>query len=102
MTLQFNDGDPDLPRITRYLLLVYIAKNTPMFRSYGKEMDSSVYFTLYGLGKIAESLKKFGPYRQLSRYDRTRIADRVYTLLSDKDLVIIKKIGPDTYITITQ
>ena len=26
-----------------------------------------------GLGKIAESLKEFGPYRQLSRYDRTRI-----------------------------
>jgi hypothetical protein len=54
-------------------------------------MDSSVYFTLYGLGKIAESLKKFGPYRQLSRYDRTKIAGRVYTLLSDKDLAIIKK-----------
>ena len=84
------------------MLLVYSAKNTPMFRSYGKEMDSSVYFTLYGLGKIAESLKKSGPYRQLSRYDRTKIAGRVYTLLSDKDLVIIKKIGPDTYITITQ
>jgi hypothetical protein len=57
---------------------------------------------LYGLGKIADSLKERGPNRQLSRYDRTRIADRVYWLLSDKDLVIIKKIGPDTYITITQ
>ena len=33
-----------------------------MFRSYGKEMDSSVYFTPYGLGKIAGSLKKSGPY----------------------------------------
>ncbi|MFZ0895226.1 MAG: hypothetical protein WAZ77_12060 [Candidatus Nitrosopolaris sp.] len=54
------------------------------------------------MGKIAGSLKKSGPYLQLSRYDRTRIAGRVYTLLSDKDLVIIKKIGPDTYITITQ
>ena len=79
MTLQFNDKNPDLPRNIRYLLLVYIAKNTPMFRSYGKEMDSSVYFTLYGLGKIAESLKESGPYRQLSRYDRTRIAGRVYS-----------------------
>ena len=47
-------------------------------------------------------MKKFGPYRQLSRYDRTEIAGRPYTLLSDKDLVIIKKIGPDTCITITQ
>ena len=73
MTLQFNNENPDVPRIIRYLLLVYIAKNSPMFRSYGKEMDSSVYFTLYGLDKIAESLKNFGPYRQLSRYDRTRI-----------------------------
>ena len=26
MTLQFNDENPDFPRITRYLLLVYIAK----------------------------------------------------------------------------
>jgi predicted transcriptional regulator len=33
---------------------------------------------------------------------RPKIAGRVYTLLSDKDLVTIKKIGPDTYITITQ
>jgi hypothetical protein len=57
MTLQFNNENPDVPRIIRYLLLVYIAKNTSMFRSYGKELDSSVYFTLYGLGKIAESLK---------------------------------------------
>jgi hypothetical protein len=54
-------------------------------------MDSSVYFTLYGLGKIAESLKTSGPYSELNRYDRTKIAGRVYTLLSDKDLVIIKK-----------
>jgi hypothetical protein len=60
MTYLLDDGNPDPPRITRYLLLVYSAKNTSMFRSYGKEMDSLVYFTLYGLGKIAESLKKFG------------------------------------------
>jgi hypothetical protein len=39
MTYLLDDGNPDPPRITRYLLLVYIAKNTPMFRSYGKEMD---------------------------------------------------------------
>ena len=31
-------------------------------------------------------------------YDRTV----VFTPLSNKDLVIIKKIGPDTYVTITQ
>jgi hypothetical protein len=46
-----------------------------MFRSYGKEMDSSGYFTLYGLGKIAESLKKPRLYRQLSRYDMTLLWD---------------------------
>ncbi|MGB7956911.1 MAG: hypothetical protein WCF23_23300 [Candidatus Nitrosopolaris sp.] len=33
----------------------------------------------------------------ITYFNLTRIADRVYTLLSDKDLVIIKKIGPDTY-----
>jgi hypothetical protein len=74
VTLQLNGENPDLPRNTRYLLLIYIAKNTLMFRSYGTEMDSSVYFTLYGLGRIAGSLKTSGPYHQLSRYDGTRIA----------------------------
>jgi hypothetical protein len=49
-------------------------------------MDSSVYFTLYGLGKIAESLKNFGPYGQLSRYDRTKIAGRIYNHTKGEDL----------------
>jgi hypothetical protein len=38
-----------------------------MFRLMGKEIDNSVYFTLYGLGKIAESFKKVGPYHGLIR-----------------------------------
>ena len=29
MTYLLDDGNPDPPRITRYLLLVYIAKKTP-------------------------------------------------------------------------
>jgi hypothetical protein len=87
MTLQFNDENPDLPRIGRLPKTLQCLDHM--------EKKWIVQFILL-------CRKKSGPYRQLSRYDRTKIAGRVYTLLSDKDLVIIKKIGPDTYITITQ
>ncbi|HET7147745.1 MAG TPA: hypothetical protein VFI73_04530 [Candidatus Nitrosopolaris sp.] len=67
-------------------------------------MNKSISFMIthiYELGMIAESLKKSGLCHRLSHYDRTNIAGRVYALLAEKDLGITKKIGPDTYITIT-
>lgn len=59
--------------------------NTPLFRSFGKEIDSSIYFTLYGLGKVANSLKQIGPYRLPITYDRIK-AIRIYTMMSNIDL----------------
>ncbi|MGN6631090.1 MAG: hypothetical protein ACTHKP_02465 [Nitrososphaeraceae archaeon] len=82
---------PHYTRIHRYLLIVFAAKTCPVFRPTGKEMDNSVYYTLYSLSKIADSLKQFGPYHQPIHYDRTKVAGRVYTILHEKGLVIMKK-----------
>ena len=72
-----------------------------MFRPIGKEMDNSVYYTLYRLSKVADSIKQFGPYHQPIYYDRTKVAGRVYTVLYKKGLVTMKIIDFTTYITIT-
>jgi hypothetical protein len=63
---------PQTTKIHRYLIVVFLAKATQMFRLMGKEVDNSVYFTLYGLGKIAESFKQIGPYHIPIHYDRTK------------------------------
>lgn len=45
-------------RTPRYLLVLLAAKSGQTFRlAHGKEIDSSIYFTLYRLGEIAVSFK---------------------------------------------
>ena len=44
-----------------------------MFRLMGKKIDNSVYLTLYGLGKVAESFKQIGPYHTPIQHDRTKV-----------------------------
>ena len=84
------------------MLVVFVAKSIQMFRlGYGKEMDSSVYFTLYGLGKIADSFKQIGPYLLPIHYDRTKVASRIYTMI-DSGLVAMRKVDGDTYVKITE
>jgi predicted transcriptional regulator len=92
---------PQTTKIHRYLIVIFLAKATQMFRLMGKEMDNSVYFTLYGLGKVAESFKQIGPYHIAIHYDRTKVATRIYNMISNTGLVAVKKMGGDTYITIT-
>lgn len=92
---------PQTTKIHRYLIVVFLAKATQMFRLMGKEIDNSVYFTLYGLGKVAESFKQIGPYHIAIQYDRSKVATRIYNMISNNGLVAIKKIGGETYITIT-
>jgi hypothetical protein len=53
---------PQTTKIHRYLIVVFLAKATQMFRLMGKEIDNSIYFTLYGLGKVAQSFNQIGPY----------------------------------------
>lgn len=93
---------PQTTKIHRYLIVVFLAKATQMFRLMGKEIDNSVYFTLYGLGKVAESFKQIGPYHIVIQYDRTKVANRIYNMISNNGLVAIKKMEGDTYITITE
>jgi hypothetical protein len=92
---------PKTTAIHRYLLVIYLAKTTQMFRLLGKEIDNSVYFTMYRLKQIADSFKQVGPYHTPIRYDRTKVAGRVYNMISNSGLVSITKSEGETYITIT-
>ena len=100
-TLRFNEENLD-QKNARYLLLLYFAKNIPAFRSCGMEIDSSVYFSLYGLGRIAESLAKSGFYHWITDDDMTKIEDKTYNNMPEKDLVKIKRTGDTTYVTIKE
>jgi len=94
---------PHMTKIPRYLLVVFLAKSSEMFRlAQGRPIDSSIYFTIYGLGEVAAKFKQFGPYHQAIHYDRTKVAGRVYTMISNKDLVTITKKEGETYVTITE
>jgi hypothetical protein len=67
------------------------------------EIDSSVYFSLYGLGKIAESLSKSGFYHRIANDDdMTKIEVKTYNNMSEKGLVKIKRIGDTEYVTIDE
>ena len=48
---------PQRTKIHRYLLIIFLAKSAQMFRLSGKEIDNSIYFTLYALKEIANSFK---------------------------------------------
>jgi hypothetical protein len=93
---------PQRTKIHRYLLVVFLAKSTPIFSLGGKEIDKSTYFTLYKLWQVADSFKQVKPYRLPIHYDRTKVAIRIYTMISNDGLVSIKKINGETYITITE
>jgi hypothetical protein len=101
-TLRFNEENLD-QKNARYLLLLYFAKNIPAFRSCGMVIDGLVYFSLYGLGKIAESLAKSGFYQWITDDDdMTKIEDKTCDNMPEKGLVKIKRIGDTTYITIKE
>jgi predicted transcriptional regulator len=84
-----------------YLIVLWVAKTTPIFRSFGKEVDNSIYFTLYGLSKVADSFKQIRPYNIPVHYDRIK-AFKIYTNMSNTGLVVIKKIRSNTYVTTTK
>jgi hypothetical protein len=93
---------PQRTKIHRYLLVVFLAKSTPIFSLGGKEIDKSTYFTLYKLWQVADSFKQVKPYHLPIHYDRTKVAIRIYTMISNDGLVDIRKINGETYITITE
>jgi hypothetical protein len=93
---------PQRTKIHRYLIVLWVAKSVPIFRSSGKEIDNSIYFTLYKLGKVADSFKDISPYHLPIHYDRTKVAIKIYTMLSKNGFVAIRKIKGDTYVTITK
>jgi predicted transcriptional regulator len=86
-----------------YLIILWMAKTTPIFRSFGKEIDDSIYFSLNWLGEVAISLKQiaYASYNLSITYDRIE-ANRIYTMMSNTGLVVIKKMEDNTYLTTTK
>jgi ABC-type molybdate transport system permease subunit len=84
-----NEGvNSRFPDFAGYLLLVFLAKTSPMYTFLGKELDNSIYFTLYWLSKVADSIKQT---RFPITYERTKVSIKIYTMLSNRGLVDIKK-----------
>ena len=54
------------------------------------------------LWQIADSFKQIKPYHLPIHYDRTKVAIRIYNIISNDGLVDIRKINGETYITITE
>jgi hypothetical protein len=52
--------------------------------------------------EIANSFKDISPYQLPINYDRSKVAIKVYNMISSNGLVDIKKIDGDTYVTITK
>ena len=73
-----------------------------MFSLWGREIDNSIYFTLYKLWQVGDSFKQIKPYHLPIHYDRTKVAIRIYNMISNDGLVAIRKIEGDTYVTITE
>jgi hypothetical protein len=87
---------PQRTKIHRYLLVIFLAKSTQMFRLSAtgvREIDNSVYFTLYFLKEVANSFKDVSPYHLPIHYDRTKVAIRIYNMISNTGLVAIKSIS---------
>ena len=98
-----NEGvNGRFPDFARYLLVVFLAKSTQIFRLSGKEIDNSIYFTLYQLSKVADSIRDISPYHLPIQFDRTKGAIKIYNMMSKNGLVIIKNIEGTTYVTITE
>jgi len=93
---------PQGTKIPRYLLLVFLAKSTPTFKLLGKRLGDSDYFTLYAIGKVAESFKSIKPWHIPVHYDRTKVAKRIYEMVAKDGYVDIKKVAGDMLITTTQ
>ena len=96
---------PEATKIHRYLLVLFMAKSEPMYRLSAKgvkEIDNSFYFTMYKLWQIAKSFKDVPPYHLPITYDRTKVAGKIYNMISSNGLVTIKKIDGGSYVTITE
>jgi hypothetical protein len=93
---------PQTIKVHRYLLIVFLAKSTQFFRFLGKPIDNSVYFTLYSLGRVADSFKSLKPFRTPIHYDRTKVAKKIYERASEFGYVEVRKVAGDTYLTTTE
>ncbi len=93
---------PQGTKIHRYLLLAYLAKSAATFQMLGKEVDNSLYFTLYSLGNVANYFKKVKPFLTAIAYDRRKVGSRIYNMLTLRGYIDIRKINGDTYVTTTE
>ncbi len=71
----------------RYLLVAFLAKSNSIFNLSGEKIDNSIYFTSYALEQVAKSFKKVIPYHLPIHYDRTKVAPKLYPMISNDGLV---------------
>ena len=93
---------PNGTQIHRYLLLVFIAKSVTIFSVLGKQVDDSLYFTIYSLGRVASYFESIKPSYSPIDYGRRRVAQKMYEMLAGRGYVEVKKIQGDTYVTTTK
>jgi hypothetical protein len=75
----------------RYLLVLWLAKST-QFRPLGKETDDTVYFNLYDLCKVADSLRESSPHHFAAIQYDSKVAIKIYNMLTNNGLVSIIKL----------
>lgn len=93
---------PNGTQIHRYLLLVFIAKSVITFSILGKQVDGSLYFTIYSLGRVASYFRSVKPFYSPIDYGRRKVAQKMYEMLAGQGYVDVKKLHGDTYVTTTK
>jgi hypothetical protein len=86
---------PKKTLVHRYLLVLYLAQ-TPVFRLTGQNFDDNIYFTIFGLWTIAKT-----SLSNPIKFDKTRVAIKVYRKVQKEELVVLRKSSGDDYVTLT-
>jgi hypothetical protein len=88
---------PKKTLLHRYLLVLYLAQTRTIFSLTGQNIDDNIYFTIHHLWEIAKtSLSK--PIK----FDKTRVAIKVYRKVQKEEIVILRKSSGDDYVTLTE
>jgi predicted transcriptional regulator len=88
-------------KIIRYLLVIFQAKSTQKFRLSGKKIDNTFYFDLNDLTRVADSSGELVPHHIAAIQYNTKVAIKIYTMLSKDGLVSVKKVDGVPHVTTT-
>jgi predicted transcriptional regulator len=81
-------------KIWRYAIILLVSINFPGFEEHTKQIQSTTYINFYRLNKIAKFLDL--------KFDRTKMAYKIYTELESKGLTRTITDDNKTFITVTE